>query len=219
MILKANHSNARPKVAATLVEVAMIVGVSLLVAAAVFVVITRSKQRSSPVTCTNCMKQIGLAFRTWELDNSDKFPMHVSVTNGGTMEIGAKGNVFPHFVVMSNELSTPIILVCPADNARSYVTDFSKLTDAHLSYFINLDSTESDPRSVLSGDRNLTNQRPAGALFINIDKTTTLGWTKALHVEQGNLLFSDGSVNGFRNGFTGGSLGVSDGVTNRLVTP
>jgi hypothetical protein len=36
--------------------------------------------------------------------------MQVSVTNGGTMELVNGGTVFEHFLVMSNELSTPKLL-------------------------------------------------------------------------------------------------------------
>jgi len=98
--------------------------------------LARSKARSSRIGCANNMKQIALAFQTWSLDNNDHFPMQVSVTNGGTLELVASGIVYQHFQVMSNELSTPKILNCPKDEKRSYATNFAvDLTDKNVSYF------------------------------------------------------------------------------------
>ena len=69
--------------------------------------------------CVNNLKQIGLAFRIWERDNGGKYPMQVSVTSGGVMELAVTGNVAGIFRVMSNELSTTKILVCPQDTKRT----------------------------------------------------------------------------------------------------
>ena len=40
------------------------------------------------------------------------------VTSGGTLELTANGPVYPQFEVMSNELNTPKILVCPSDSSK-----------------------------------------------------------------------------------------------------
>ena len=81
---------------------------------------------SHPVVyCFNNLKQIGLAFQMYAEDNNNHYPMHASVTNGGTMEFIATGLVFPHFRVMSNELSTPKTLICPEDKHRTYATNFA----------------------------------------------------------------------------------------------
>jgi hypothetical protein len=50
------------------------------------------------IQCVNNLKQIGLAMRIWAGDNNDKYPTSL--------------------MVMSNELSTPKILICPSDKAR-----------------------------------------------------------------------------------------------------
>jgi competence protein ComGC len=44
------------------------------------------------ISCANGLKQMGLAFAVWAGDNNDKFPMAVSVTNGGAMEMANQGN-------------------------------------------------------------------------------------------------------------------------------
>ena len=146
--------------------------------------------------------------------------MQVSGTNGGTMEIIASGVVYPHFQVLSNELSTPRVLFCPNDVKRSYATNFDvDLADKNLSYFVNVDATRADATSLLSGDRNITNRARAGSRLVSLTKGDTIGWTKEIHVEKGYLGFSDGRVDLFRNGSVGAAIQIGDGTTNWLAVP
>src|SRR4026208_106088 len=77
-----------------------------------------SRARVKRINCTCNLKQVGLSYKQWALDNQDRYPMQVSVTNGGTMEFVNSGVVWVHFRVLSNELSTPKVLSCPADEGR-----------------------------------------------------------------------------------------------------
>jgi prepilin-type processing-associated H-X9-DG protein len=191
-----------------------------LLAAIFLPTLARSTVRSSRISCANNLKQIGLAFRTWAIDNNDLYPMHVSVTNGGTMELAASGVVFSHFQVMSNELSTPKILLCPNDKERSCVTSFtSNLTDKVLGYFVNINAMEGDGASLLSGDRNIANRATAGSRLVNLTKGATIAWTREIHSKKGNLCFADGRVEGVANGSVGARIQIPDGVTNRLAVP
>jgi len=108
------------------------------------------------INCVSNLKQIGIAYRLWEGDNNGKYPMAVSVTNGGAMELVATGNVAAGFLVMSNELSTPKILLCPEDTYRVRATNFSTLNSSNISYFVGLDAAETKPQLFLSGDDNFT---------------------------------------------------------------
>ena len=192
----------------------------VLVAAILLPVLAKSKARSSRIGCPNNLKQIGLEFRTWAIDNNDHFPMRESVTNGGTMELISSGLVFPHFRVMSNELSTPKILVCPNDENRTYVTSFkSVLADTNLSYFVNVDAVEGNGSSLLCGDRNLNNKAPAGSRFVCLSSTSVIGWTREIHRKKGYLCFADGSVQGYLNGAAASAARLPSGVTNRLAVP
>ena len=109
--------------ALTLTEVLVSVAIVCVLAGAAYLMFHRPKvvhrivhqNRSTEIQCVNNLKQIGLAFRIWEGDNGDKMPMQVPAKKGGAMEPAAKGDVAPVFRVMANELSTPRILVCPAD--------------------------------------------------------------------------------------------------------
>jgi prepilin-type processing-associated H-X9-DG protein len=209
-----------------------------VMAAVVLVALLKPRARRLGISCENNMKQVGLAFRSWAIDHEGQLPMQVSVTNGGTKELIASGKVFPHFQVMSNELSTPRILLCPEEKwirkrpaitilgwgapPRNFATKFQAgLTDNNVSYFVNVDGVtdETDPARLLSGDRNLTNKFEAGSRFVPVSKATPLGWTEELHKRQGNVLFSDGSVHGMQSGATYSTASLPDGVTNRLAIP
>jgi prepilin-type processing-associated H-X9-DG protein len=121
---------------------------------------------------------------------------------------------------MSNELSTPRILVCPNDTHRIYATNFdSNLKDTNLSYFINVDAVVENDSGLLCGDRNLTNKTPPGSRFVCLFGTPVIGWTREIHREKGNLCFTDGSVGGFINGAVGLAVRIPNGVTNRLAVP
>jgi prepilin-type processing-associated H-X9-DG protein len=213
-------SRTKPISAFTRIELLVTIGCVLLVAAFFLPILAKSKARSSRIGCTNCLKQIGLAFRTWAIDNDNRFPMHSLMANGGTLELVSSGLVFPHFEVMSNELSTPKILVCPNDENRTYATNFhSGLADTNLSYFINVDAVEGDGFSFLCGDRNLTNRAPSGSRFVYLSSTSTIGWTKEIHCKKGHLCFADGHVDGLLNGAVALAVRLPAGVTNRLAIP
>ena len=153
-------------------------------------------RHSSSINCVSNLKQAGIAFRIWEGDNNDKYPMAVSVTNGGAMELIATGNVAACFRVMSNELSTPKILHCPADTthiaAANFATGFS---GANISYFLNPDAVEISPQMILDGDNNLlVDGKHVQPGILNLWTNSSVAWTKDRHNGTGNIGLADGSV-------------------------
>jgi len=102
----------------TLVDVLLMVAAFSILTFVFLPDLTRRRHTMCRMACSNNLKQIGLAFKVWALDNNDKFPMQVAVTNGGTMELVDSGSVYVHFLVMSNELSTPRLLICPKKQTR-----------------------------------------------------------------------------------------------------
>ena len=111
-----------------------------------------------------------------------------SCTNdGGTAEFVGASDVFLHFQTVSNELSSPKILVCPNDPAKTKAMDFDTFSNQNLSYFVGLTSNENDFQSILSGDRNLTTNGTAlSAGVFTLSTNNKLGWTTAIHNNAGN---------------------------------
>jgi len=115
---------------------------------------------------------------------------------------------------MSNELSTPRVLICPSDK-RKAATNWVEFNRQHLSYFVGLTAGAREPQAWLAGDRNLTtNGVPAGPGRVTLSTNTAWGWTAGMHNRSGNLVLGDGSV----QQSTGGG-GNRLAVEQRLLIP
>jgi prepilin-type processing-associated H-X9-DG protein len=199
----------------------VIVVFTLFFLAALFLPRLRRTHCNGGVSCVNNLKQIGLSFRTFALDNNDKFPMLVSVTNGGAMESIPLGWVYPQFQAMSNELSTPRILVCPKDLRRTNATSFGPgFCNRNISYFVGLDAVDTSPQMILAGDDNLLlSGNPVKRGLVDLWTNAPVAWSRSRHVNQGNLCFADGSVQQVSNVRLPQFLQSSGQATNRLLMP
>jgi prepilin-type processing-associated H-X9-DG protein len=191
------HLQNKKNWALTLVELLVVVGVIAVLAAIILPVNEPTKRRAQEINCVNNLKQVALSFRVWPSGQDDRYPMAISVTNGGAMEIIATGNVAGCFQVMSNELGTPKILICPAEidhstPATNFQNDFN---NSHINYFINLDASESYPQQIMCGDDNLAVDGVAvKSGLVLLPSHAQVAWTAARHINVGNIGFADGSV-------------------------
>ena len=181
----------------TLLEVFIVLAAVVVLAAVFLPALAASKKKSSKIGCTNLLKQIGLAYRIWEGDNGDKYPMGISVTNGGSMEMVTTGDVLQTFLVMSNELSTPKILFCPNDNSRNWTNIFAGLSNSNISYFVGVDVTNDvNPQLIVSGDSNFEiGGKPVKAGLNSFWTNDPVIWSPTTrHMKSGNIGLADGSV-------------------------
>lgn len=217
----------------SLIELLVVVAIISILAAILLPALSRAKARSSRISCVCNLKQVGVAFRTWALDHNDQYPMQVSITNGGTMELVGSQTVFADFAVMSNELSTPKILFCPSDRDRSraMATDFvgmpsgsakptSFVSDTNLSYFVGVDATDTLPQMFLSGDDNIAiGGVRLKSRVVSIGNDAAISWTPERHVNQGNIALADGSVQQFSAARLQDAIAYTGVATNRLAMP
>jgi hypothetical protein len=85
-----------------------------ILAALLLPALAHAKDKAQRIMCVNNMKQIGLAARIWSTDHAGKFP--------------------PDFNSMSNELSSPNILVCPGDSSRTAAMSWAQFGPENVSY-------------------------------------------------------------------------------------
>ena len=122
---------------------------------------------------------------------------------------------------MSNELSAPKILICPADTnrfaANNFTTDFN---NAKISYFVGLNADNIHPQTILSGDDNFEiSGVPVKSGLLELSTNSQISWTAARHKFIGNIGLADGSVQmlGIHQPLlTLQSIGIA---TNRLAIP
>jgi prepilin-type processing-associated H-X9-DG protein len=183
---------------------------------------TKAKKKAQRINCVNNLKQIGTGFRLWAIEfggTNELHPTQISTNSGGAMELLVRQEVWPVFQVMSNELNTPKILICPAD-VRQVAPDFARLRNTNLSYFVSRDARQDSPGSLLTGDRNLEvagRPVPAGRLTLTTNQAT--GWTTNQHNHAGNVGLADGSVQQVSNARFQVFLISQQVATNRLVIP
>jgi prepilin-type processing-associated H-X9-DG protein len=224
-----------PKTAGlTLIELLVIIAVIAVFAAMVPCAPRKAKAKAKQIACGNNLKCVGFAFRIWAGDNEDKYPMELSLTNGGAMEAIASGDLVTVFEVMSNDLNTPKILYCPAaDSTRHQASAFGRTPrsvnnyasipfsgNSNVTYFVGMDANTNLPSAFLSGDDNFlvgTNSTKSGILSLNTN--SPLAWSKTRHDKVGNIGLADGSVQGFSSSALFNALANTGVETNRLALP
>ena len=209
--------------AMTLVEVFVVIAVLFILAVLILPALVRPPNSLPPRSqCINNLKQIGLAYLIWANDHNGKYPMQVSMTNGGTMELTADGrNAWLNFLAMSNELSTPKNLYCPADEDHVLAINWtSGFSAANVSYFVGLDADTNHPQMFLSGDDNFAiGGVPVKSGLLEFSTNAPISWTAARHHFSGEMAFTDGSVQPSSNSDLANCLKKIGVVTNRLAIP
>jgi len=186
-------SKSADRTAFTLIELLVVIAIIAILAGLLIPSLASGKAKAHTVDCMNRLKQVGVGLRMWASDNAENFPWNLNMADGGTKDTA---DWMDHFRYASNQISAVQILLCPSERDKRAATSWGNVTFDSVSYFVGTQSRESQPQTIVAGDRNVFGGGGGTDPYWNkfLGDSIDAAWEDSMHRGKGNLLTADGSV-------------------------
>jgi prepilin-type N-terminal cleavage/methylation domain-containing protein/prepilin-type processing-associated H-X9-DG protein len=215
----------------TIIELLVVVVLIAVLAFVLLPALSKAKAKAMRIHCVGNLKNVGLAHRIFATDNGELFPWERSaavMTNQinfpNLTGLSAGDQAVRIYQSVSNELSTPKIIACPAD-VREPADNWLELATNNITYFVGLSAREGLWQTFLAGDRNLVLDGNELTGRVELKSGAHVAWDKNVHRFQGNVAMGDGSVQQLSSGPISSSGRLREALkntgfeTNALLIP
>ncbi len=186
----------------TLVETMVATLIIGILVALLLPAIMKAKAKGLQTFCTNNLRGVGIGLISYAESHDGSFPQQIPAAQGGCAPLPTNSilpgglisrDVRP-FTLASNSLGSPKILTCPTDRDKRPILSFSGVRSTNVSYFTSVRARRNNHNTLLSGDNHIT--------FMS-SSSSPIGyrpfWNTNRHDDSGNILFSDGRVQGIKS--------------------
>ena len=195
----------------TRLELLAVLAALALLALCAWPALAGSRADAQRAGCFSNLRQIGQGAQRWAGDHGERIPWLTPVADGGTYtNVLHTSAVWLEMLTFSNELASPRLLACPADEgvkvASTWLGGAGALTTTgyrhnSVSYLMGLHTLMDTPGSLLVADRNVRASRvlTCGAALVQASSSLdgldpAMGWTNAVHGTSGHQATIDGAV-------------------------
>ena len=152
-------AQSRSRAGFTLIELLVVIAIIAILAAILFPVFAKAREKARQISCASNERQIGLGFLQYTQDNDENYP----TGSAGSLGEGWGGRVYPY-------VKSTGVFKCPDDNQQSTINTANGLVSYPVSYAGNLNflrtANNSDPTDPQTGQALASLNSPSKTVLL-----------------------------------------------------